>query len=195
MLWNINIELLQFLNNLWNNYIVNLFVKIFADGPILLLPIFFLAMWMYAVKKQDIVLKEKLMIIFYWCIIGIILSLTIQQFIHEARPEQNLSATGKLLLKHLPTAAFPSDHATVGMAFVVGLYLFWLSFWGNIFLPLIALMCLARVIAWVHWPFDIVWGMIVGSVAASAGKYFLASNKVVKKVNSFIMHLLQIIKL
>jgi len=34
------------------------------------------------------------------------------------RPEEHLKAGGKLLLDHLPDASFPSDHATVSIAFL-----------------------------------------------------------------------------
>ncbi|MDQ7023403.1 MAG: hypothetical protein Q9M97_07925 [Candidatus Gracilibacteria bacterium] len=47
----------------------------------------------------------------------------IQQFIIVERPEQHLGAGAKLLLDHLPDASFPSDHATVSIAFLTGLLL------------------------------------------------------------------------
>jgi undecaprenyl-diphosphatase len=65
------------------------------------------------------------------------------------------------LLDHIPDASFPSDHASVSVAFLTALYLtgYKKVFWA--FMPWVILMNLCRVIAGVHWPFDILAGTIV----------------------------------
>ena len=47
------------------------------------------------------------------CICATAVNLGIQEFIIKSRPEQMIHARGILLLSHLPTAPFPSDHAAV----------------------------------------------------------------------------------
>jgi undecaprenyl-diphosphatase len=108
---------------------------------------FLLSFWLYYVYKKDIDSKKNLLHIFYATVLGIIISLFIQQFSTIERPETAIAGTGKLILDHIPDASFPSDHATVSFAFLAGLYYFGFRrlFW--IYLPLALIMNLSRVIA------------------------------------------------
>lgn len=186
---------LQTLNNLTEYPLIASIAFLFADLPIFFIPVFLLGTWILYNYKQKFNLKPNLIFIFYGCIIAILISIIIQQFIHLERPEAHLSNSGRLLLSHIPDASFPSDHASVSFAF-----LFWLWFFGYkktfwIYLPFALLMNISRIISWVHWPFDIVaWALIwVGSAWIS--RSYLSKNKLVKKCNSFIMNVLQYIKL
>ena len=67
---NINENLLTWFNNLANYEIIENFVYIFADGPILFLPVFLVAMWIYHTHNtKDQVSRHNLMFIFYACIV------------------------------------------------------------------------------------------------------------------------------
>lgn len=195
MFWKINEFLLEMLNSLWKYEFIWFLVQIFADWPILLIPIFLVTMRIIAVKNKNLVLKYNLMHIFYWCVIGITFSLLIQQFIHIKRPEEHLQWIGNLLIKHIPNASFPSDHATVWFAFIVWLYLFWYKKSALIFLPLMTLMVLSRIIAWVHWPYDIIAWIIIGYISAYISYSLLTKNKFVKKLNFLIIKLLSVVRL
>lgn len=94
-------------------------VGIIADFPIFFLPIFLVSMWLYyTFKKQDNAMREKLMYIFYSCVMGVIFSYIIKQFIEIERPESYLETTGHLIMSHLPEKSFPSEHANVSFAFL-----------------------------------------------------------------------------
>jgi undecaprenyl-diphosphatase len=197
MLQEINKELLIYINSFWNNYIIEKIVYIFVDAPIFFLPIFLLTTWIYysISNKEEIKQKENLLFIFYWVIIAISASLIIQQLIHIDRPETVVEATWKLLLKHIPDASFPSDHATVSFAFLAWLYLWKYKKIFYIFLVFVLLMNLSRVVAWVHWPFDILAWFLVWIIWSIISFKILKNSKLVKKLNKYIIKILNIIKL
>jgi Membrane-associated phospholipid phosphatase len=124
------------------------------------------------------------------CVIAVIISSIIASFVFEKRPF--VTQHVDLLFKHPADDSFPSDHATVSFA-ICGMFLFWLLssirlvlhlpqenntpakrfhlLWKPLtlfFLVLIAccLIGVARVISGVHYPGDILAGMIVGILAA-----------------------------
>lgn len=61
--------------------------------------------------------------------------------------------------------AFPSDHATVAF-FVAFLLLFYRRNLGILFIVLASLVSVARIVAGVHYPVDIVGGMVLGLLGA-----------------------------
>lgn len=192
----INIFLFQFLNNLNQYDFIKRIVFVLADLPIFFVPIFLVWAWLYyTYKESNSIQKEKLMFIFYGCVFGIVSALIIKQFIQLERPETAISNAGKLLLENIPDASFPSDHATVSFAFVMWLFYWWFKkiFWY--FLPFVIIMNVFRVIAGVHWPFDIIAGTILGVFSAYIAVKYLPKIKFVKSLNSFIMKLLSSIKL
>jgi len=193
---NINEWLLKWLNGFAEYEIMGPLVFLFADLPIFFLPIFLLGMWIfYTYKQKNIDKKQDLLFIFYATILGIIISLIIQQFVAIDRPEAYLETTGKLLLSHVPDASFPSDHATVSVAFLSALFLAYYKRVGLCFLPFVIIMNLCRVIAGVHWPFDIVAGTIVGIFSAIVMFKYISKIKLVKTFNMWIIKLMWYLKL
>lgn len=197
----LNIFLFQALNDLSVNHIVATIAPLLADLPIFFLPIFLVWMWVYYTyatnpsSKQQIDGKNNLLFIFYTTIIAIIISLIIQQFVDIDRPETAITSAWSLLLSHIPDASFPSDHASVSVAFLVALFFsgYKKIFWS--FLPWVILMNISRVISGVHWPFDILAGSVVGIVSAFISRAHVKENKLAWKLNSFIIKLLSYMKL
>ena len=173
MLQNINKELLLSLNSLMEYDFIQTIVKIFSDSPIFFIPVFLVVLWLYYTYKKgtpiiseihftkNLLEKEKLMYIFYSIVLWILVSLTIQKFVHIDRPESVIRWVWILIMNHLPDASFPSDHATVSVAFLTSLFLAWYKKTWLYYTPFVILMLLSRVIVWVHWPFDIIAGTIV----------------------------------
>jgi len=194
-LFEINKSIFFSLNSLAHNEMVETIVCYFADAPIFFLPIFLVSSWIYYSIKKKHEYKNNLLLIFYSVLLWITISLIIQQFIQISRPEAHIQATGKLLLDHIPDASFPSDHATVSFAFLVALFFANYKKIGLIFLPFVIIMNLSRVIAWVHWPFDIIaWALVWAFSSYMIFKY-ISKLEFVKKLNNIIIKLLNYIKL
>lgn len=191
----LNVFLLQSLNNLSQGPVLSTLVPILADLPIFFLPIFLTGMWLKHSFPQNRDIKDSLLFLFYSALVAIFISLVIQKLVHLERPEQALQSASNLLLSHIPDASFPSDHASVSVAFLTGLFLagFRKVFWA--FLPWVILMNLSRVMAGVHWPFDILAGTAVGIISAFISFRILRDIKVVKSINIFIIQTLEKIKL
>lgn len=173
------------------------FIWILADLPIFFLPLFLLGMWIYFTFKIKINAEEKtkLLHIFYACVTGIILSYIIKLFVDIERPEMYLENTGNLIMNSIPSKSFPSDHATVSMAFVTALvYAGYKNLWYILF-PIMICMNLARIIVWVHWPLDIFAGTLLGIFSAFLFFTYFTKLKFVKSLDSFIIKTLSYIKL
>ena len=190
----LNKELLQYLNGFLEYEAIEAMVKIMADGPIFLLPAFLFWGWLYYNCKKNDLKKKDLLHIFYATVFWIAISLIIQQFVNIERPETVIQWTGKLILDHIPDASFPSDHATVSFAFLAGLWLFWFRKLFYFYLPLCIVMNLSRVIAWVHWPYDIVAWAIVWITSAYI-VFKCQSQKYIKNLNNCILKIAWFFKL
>ena len=202
----LNKELLISLNSLLEFDFIKNIVLIFADWPIFFLPIFLIIMWIYYtyMKKSDYISnlnltknlleKEKLLYIFYSTIIWIIISIIIQQFVNIDRPETAIEWVWQLILSHIPDSSFPSDHATVAIAFLTSLFLAWYKKIWYIFAPFAILMILSRVIVWVHWPFDIIAWSLVWIFSSFFTFKYLVKCIYVKKFNEFIVKIMWFIK-
>lgn len=194
------IEILKSFNEFWLTHLNSLtqyaFVKniaiIFADAPIFFLPMFLVWFWLIHNKNNENNKKENLLYIFYSVIFSISISLFMQKLIPMERPETFLHNVWNLILNHVPDASFPSDHATVSSAFFTAMILFWYKKSALIMLPFFIIMLLSRVIAWVHWPLDIIAWIIVWIIWAFGifkfRDFFLFKNinKVIIKLASFI---------
>ena len=88
-----------------------------------------------------------------------IITETIRFFWHRARPfaEQNFVP----LIPHADSASFPSGHATFFFAIGTVLYMYNKKA-GIVFLAGSALIVMARILAGLHWPSDIIAGAFIG---------------------------------
>lgn len=182
----INKSWLEFLNSLWQNEIISFISVIFADYPILFLPLFLVSMWIYYTYKNQNINKNNLLFIFYCSFLAIIINLIIQKFIHMERPEEYLKAAGNLLMSHVPDASFPSDHAAVSVSFLTWLFLFNYKKVWYFFSIFVLLMLISRIIVGVHWPFDIIVWSIIWVLSAFIIKK-LIDIKTIKNINNTII--------
>lgn len=180
---------LDFLNSFLAYPPLNIIAPIFSDLPIFFLPIFLTGAWIYYGIKKNRNNQESLLYIFYSCILWISITLIIQQFFHFDRPSEHIQNAANLILKKIPEASFPSDHASVSMAFLSSLF-FWnykRVFYLTIFF--IVTMNICRIVVWVHWPLDIIVWSIVWISAGYITVRYISKIKFVKKLNSFIIHI------
>ncbi|MDP2669854.1 MAG: phosphatase PAP2 family protein [bacterium] len=97
------------------------------------------------------------------------INMVIQYFYDKSRPESAIIDKANLILKHLPTDPFPSDHAAVSAAIAMATMLRGLKYRDRRFLRtslLFWIFCLimsfSRVAVAIHRPTDILVGRGVG---------------------------------
>jgi undecaprenyl-diphosphatase len=170
--------------------------KILADLPIFFLPLFLVGTWLYQTfwkEKEDT--RVQLLHIFYACTLALAFSYTIKQFVDIERPEGYLEQAGNLIMHTIPAKSFPSDHATVSLAFTISLLFTKFTKTWYIFLGFAIIMNISRIIVWVHWPLDIIAGAITGILWAYIFFRYLEKVKLVKKLDTLIIKTMKIIKL
>lgn len=201
MLQTINQNLLTYFNSFTEINFIKESTILMSDFPILFLPIFLLWAWIfysYKEKNKSINIdnkKSELLFIFYSTILAVSISIIIQQFVNIERPEEYLKNSETFILYHLPTASFPSDHASVSFAFITSLFLTNYKKIAFSFLPFVIIMNLSRIITWVHWPFDIIAWTIIWILSWFIIFKLLKNNKYINNLNNFIIKMLKYIKL
>lgn len=161
-----------------------------ADFIVLIFPIILIYLTLWGWNKNDWRLQKDALLIFWSSIIAIVINLIIQSFIMKDRPETLPGLD--LILKHLPTMSFPSDHAAVSMAFS-GCFLLLCNKLGKsyhiiwtILLIGSIVMGICRTAVAVHRPTDILAWWIIGLCSAYM-VYILKNNSIINELIDFIV--------
>lgn len=191
-----------FLNDLVSsNQFIFKFASICADAVVFLFPIILLWFYLYGYKNNQLLYKKGSIKILLWIIIAIIVTILTQQFVWKDRPES--LPWLDLILAHVPTMSFPSDHATVWFAMWMGSILFGLMikrYLNNtkiynrsiLLLILIILMVLSRVAVAIHWTTDIIAGAVIWAICAYIAYRFKLFEKLSNWIVSIIDRILSI---
>lgn len=107
--------------------------------------------------------KKSLIVVLISLPVAIIFIKFIHLFYLEPRPfiSQNITP----LIIHAQDASFPSRHATI-MTAIVFVYLYYKSKWAPLILFLAFWVGLSRIYVGVHYPLDILGGIVIGLLAA-----------------------------
>ena len=87
-------------------------------------------------------------------------------FYFRPRPFVDLEGVVKIIEKSPEAASFPSGHATIAFALAFGMMIHNRR-WGWVFTVLALYVGISRIIVGVHYPADVVGGIIVAAVAAA----------------------------
>jgi undecaprenyl-diphosphatase len=90
------------------------------------------------------------------------------------------------LIPHLKNASFPSDHATAAFVIATTIWI-WRKRDGWIWLFLAAGIALSRVWTGVHYPFDVIAGMVIGVSSALAVHHSLIRWEILNKFSIYLI--------
>jgi len=110
--------------------------------------------------------KKEILSVFFTGAFAYIVATILKAIIHTNRPFIEFSNVYPLISK--TDFSFPSGHATFFLALAVGIFLKHKKA-GYVFMAVALLIGVARVVAGVHFPVDILGGFVLGALVA----YFL----------------------
>lgn len=135
-------------------------VEFFASFFVWFLFLGLLILWLIDGKIK----KEQVVHALFACVVAFLAAVLIKHFFPTIRPYILNHGETDVLLR--PTdSAFPSEHTVVGFALAVTIYLHDKRV-GWVFLLGAFIVGVARVMANVHWPIDIVGGAFLGTIVA-----------------------------
>lgn len=120
-----------------------------------------LLVWLQAGKKSKIQLAATTVLAL---VIAFILSKISAHFYYDPRPFVK-NPTVAPLFAHPPDNGFPSDHSWISMTVAAVLFYYQKS-WACVAAGLAVIIGIARVLAHVHSPIDIIGGFGIGIIAA-----------------------------
>ncbi|ATM90588.1 TPA: undecaprenyl-diphosphate phosphatase [Klebsiella aerogenes] len=156
MLENINYALFALINatpsSSWWAIEVATFI---AKDLIIIVPLLVVALWLWGPNQRQLVFKVML---------ALALSLSISWVIGHLFPHDRpfVGGVGYNFLHHAADDSFPSDHGTVIFTFALA-FLFWHRVWsGTLLLVIASAIAWSRVYLGVHWPLDMLGGLLAG---------------------------------
>ena len=121
----------------------------------LIVPLLVVTLWLWGPAQRQMVFKLML---------ALTISLTVSWAIGHLYPHDRpfVAGVGYNFLHHAADDSFPSDHGTVSFTFALA-FLFWHRLWsGALLMAIAAAIAWSRVYLGVHWPLDMVGGLLAG---------------------------------
>lgn len=138
--------------------------ELFASYGVVLFGVLLLASWWRARSEGPTAMARAL-----WAPVATLVAVGVNQpIVHrvaERRPFV-VHPHALLLVSHSADPGFPSDHATMAGAIAMGVLLT-RPRWGIGALLLAVLLCVDRVYVGVHYPLDVIAGLVLGGVVAA----------------------------
>ncbi len=157
--------LFQAFNGLGGQYAVfDWFIVFFAEAMMFLLGLGALVLFFMAKEAYRAQAKTMLISAYLGAFLGrIIMTPVLRMLFFRERPF--LGDDANLLVYHNPLeGAFPSGHTVIMFALSFAVFKYSRK-WGFVFFVLSFFSGMARVIAGIHYPFDILGGIIIGAIS------------------------------
>ncbi|MCF7834678.1 phosphatase PAP2 family protein [Candidatus Gracilibacteria bacterium] len=156
-----------------NNDFLIWIIPLLADIFVFFYPVYLIILFLWGTIKKKFYYQSSALFTFFSTLISVLVNIFIQFGIDKTRPNIVLGLsdmkTETILHKFLPSSSFPSDHATISMAFATAVFVWGIKnkdkkfvFMGIVFYVFSLIMSFARVISGVHWPTDVIAGSVVG---------------------------------
>ncbi len=151
--------------SLSGKYTILDFLMIFGAGYMIYLTALLVVTVGLAGKPRE---KQAFLLTFFSYILSVVLFEIIHLFVNEPRPFVTYSLTPlippTLLIHQAADAAFPSAH-TISMAVAFFSFAFYRSKWAYLLFIFLLWVGFARIFVGVHYPFDILGGVLTGLIA------------------------------
>ncbi len=135
--------------------------KLMVIGAVYLLYLIFLLVFILGIKG-GIREKKSFLLLILGIPIAILLIKVIHLFFIEPRPFVTFPIHP--LVTESPGAAFPSRHATIA-AVIAFSFTYFKSKWAFVLLPCLLWVGISRIFVGVHYPLDILGGLLVGIIS------------------------------
>ena len=152
----------------------NILDQLMIFGAEYLIILAFILIFLIAFKGKTKERKALILALFSLPILVIIIKF-IHLFFYEPRPYVTLDISP--LIAHEENASFPSRHITI-MSAIAFSYIYFKSKWSPLFLFFLLWVGISRVYVGVHYPLDIIGGIIVGIISVLLAKQIVQFLKI-----------------
>lgn len=140
------------------------FATLVARDVIYIVPLLSAALWLWQPTQRQLVVKIALSLA-----IGVFVSWLMGHLFPHPRPFAE--GVGYQFLHHSPDDSYPSNHGTVSFTFALA-FLCWHRLWsGLVLLGVACAIAWSRIYLGVHWPLDMVGGLLLGMLACTGAQF------------------------
>ena len=141
-------------------------IRFFSDFHIFFMAGLLVVLWLYAVYTRQSLYKESALYVASTILFSLAIYLAVNQ-LFPVRPRPEAVSAITPIISHLPDNSFPSGHAIFAAAALVAAVLFLkIRYLTAAICTFGILMILARVMAGIHYPGDMIVGAFLGTVFA-----------------------------
>ncbi len=169
----------QLINNLAGKWLALDWFGIFCAEYLIFIMVFLVIVWTIFNKKDSsadaVVILEIILAGFFGYLIKILINLI------YFRPRPFAAHDVSLLIGKLADGSFPSAHAFLSFAMAFMIY-FYSKKLGIVFLVLAAFVSVSRIYVGVHYPLDVLGGILLGALSALVIKKYLSNLRIFRKL-------------
>ncbi|QSO49392.1 undecaprenyl-diphosphatase [Alicyclobacillus mengziensis] len=148
------------------SHLLDSIMVFFAKDALELYAVLFVIAW-FALPKKDMQNRHALVMAGLSGVLALIINVVISHVWFRPRPFTVFQkGTFTQLVPHSADASFPSDHASGSFGFAAGSWGRQRKWISRLFTVIAVIVMIARVFVGVHYPTDVIGGMIVGIIAS-----------------------------